>query len=590
MSQDLQNSSWDNSNVYTTLSDPKLASDMGVVLKNLQTIDDKKNATDLETVKSIYRLYLDTCMTLHSMLTFGNCMTSVNALDYAAKSFLDKTNKTYIDVSKSFKPIQLLVLRSSEEFYKAFLDDPRTAGLDFILGKERERNDFLLSDNEEVLLTGFSTDGLSAWGKLYSDISGAMKINVDGVVMGLSGASNILGLDDRKKRESAFRAINAGWRENEIAANAILNSINGWRNENCNARSTKKELHYLDSACHSAHITRATLDTLMETTYNKRSIGQEVLKISAAELGTERLGPWDLLAPAPTKNKTKTSTISYPEAMNIIEKAFNEVDPSMGAFARMMEEKKWIDCATTENRAPGAYCTKFAAQKEPRVFMTYDGSMKSVITLAHEIGHAYHTWVMRDLDWSHTFYPMTLAETASIFAETTVRDYFVKHSSDQAELKSILWQDIQSAQSFLINIPARFEFEKRFVEKRKINFVSVPETKELISESLKHWYGETLSEYDEMFWASKLHFHMSGRSFYNYPYLFGYLFSMGVYAKKAEFGADFHPRYVALLMDTGRMKAEELVMKHFNEDITKEDFWLKSISIVEKTLAKYKSL
>jgi oligoendopeptidase F len=186
---------------------------------------------------------------------------------------------------------------------------------------------------------------------------------------------------------------------------------------------------------------------------------------------------------------------------------------------------------------------------------------------------------MRDIPLNETFYPMTLAETASIFAETTVRDYLLKTSKSQEAMKNILWQELESAQSLLINISSRFEFEKSFVEKRILRNVTVPETKEIMIASQKRWYENTLSEYNEMFWASKLHFSISGISFYNYPYLFGYLFSLGIYAKKEDLGADFHNRYVELLRDTGRMNAEDLILKHFNEDITKKDFWLKSIKI-----------
>ncbi|MBY0414035.1 MAG: hypothetical protein K2Q18_07710, partial [Bdellovibrionales bacterium] len=375
---------------------------------------------------------------------------------------------------------------------------------------------------------------------------------------------------------------------NEISACAILNSINGWRNENFKVRSTKKPFHYLDSSCHSAHITRNTLDALMTTTYEKRKFGQEVLHTMAKDLNIPKLAPWDLMAP--TLAGSSEDKISYPRAIEIIKAAFHEVHPSMSDFAQMMVDKKWIDCNTSDTRAQGAYCTGFAIAREPRVFMSYDGSMKNVITLAHEIGHAYHSWVMRDLPMSEAGYPMTLAETASIFAETTVRDYLLKNSESKDELKAILWQELESAQSLMINIPSRFEFEKRFVEMRMEKNVSVPEIKDLMVASQKHWYEDTLTEYDEMFWASKLHFSMAGRSFYNYPYLFGYLFSLGIYAKKDSMGADFHKLYVNLLRDTGRMSAEDLVMKHFNEDITKKDFWLKSIAIVEKSFQKYKEL
>ncbi|MBC7427928.1 MAG: M3 family oligoendopeptidase, partial [Bacteriovorax sp.] len=538
--------------------------------------------------KELHRLYLDTDVVFYKLGSYAMMANSVNALDYEAKALSDKVNKLSNDFMKAVKPMQLCVQRSPVDFFNAFVDDPRTKELTFKLTNMRKQLDHLLSVNEEVLLTGFSLDGLNSWGKLYNDISGSMKVMIDGKSIGLATAKNLYSNDDRTLREKAYRAVNESWKQQEISACAILNSINGWRNENFKVRSTKKELHYLDQTCLAANITRDTLQALMSTTYDKRAVGHESLNLMAKELKINQLGPWDVMAPMPSS--TATSKISYPEAIQIIKEAFAEVHPDMAEFAQMMMDKKWIDSADSENRAQGAYCSGFANVREPRVFMTYDGSMGNVITLAHEIGHAYHSWVMRDLPLCETFYPMTLAETASIFAETLVRDYLLKTSKSNEEKKLILWQELESAQSLMINIPARFEFEKRFIELRKTKNVTVPETKELMVASQKYWYEETLSEYDEMFWASKLHFSMSGRSFYNYPYLFGYLFSLGIYAKKDSLGADFHSRYVELLRDTGRMNAEELIQKHFNEDITKKDFWLKSIRIVEDSVKKFKTL
>ncbi len=603
--KNLQTASWDNSNIYKNLKDPKIEEDLKIIETNTRTIESKKSFfndlmiqiennqmeelyNSMELMKELNRLYLDTNIIFYKVTTYAMTSTSVNALDYDAKALSDKANKLSVSFLKAFKPVQMCILKSPADFCMLFLDDERTKELAFKLTMDRKQIDHLLSVNEEVLLAGFSLDGLSAWGKLYNDISGAMKVTIDSEIIGLATANNFYSNNDRVKREKAYRAINESWRQQEISACAILNSINGWRNENFKVRSTKKELHYLDQTCQAANITRETLDTLMTTAYDKRSVGQEVLRLMAKELNLDNLGPWDLMAPAP---ELKTAEqISYPEAIAIIKEAFGEVHTEMADFAQMMMDKKWIDCADSANRAQGAYCTGFANVREPRVFMTYDGSMKNVITLAHEIGHAYHNWVMRDIPFTEAMYPMTLAETASIFAETTVRDYLVRTSKSKEELKSILWQEIQSAQSLLINIPSRFEFEKRFVELREKKNVTVPETKELMIASQKYWYENTLSEYDEMFWASKLHFSMAGRSFYNYPYMFGYLFSLGIYAKKEQFGSDFHSRYVKLLRDTGRMTAEDLIQKHFNEDITKKDFWLKSIRIVEDSVSKFKEI
>lgn len=603
--KDLQTASWDNTNIYKNLQDPKIDEDFKQLELNTATLKTKSalynqlilqienNDTaelykEIELTKQLTRLALDSDLIFYTLASYASVSISVNALNYEAKALLDKVMKLSTEFSKAIKPMQLCIQKSPSDFFMAFLDDSRTRELAFDYTQKRKQLDHLLSTNEEVLLTGFSQDGISAWGKLYSDISGAMKVNIDGQTMGLATANNFYSSSDRVKREQAYRAINEGWRQNEISACAILNSINGWRNEDYKIRSTKRPLHYLDKSCQKSVITRETLDTLMQVTYDKRAVGQETLKLMAKELNVDKLGPWDLMAPKPTS--TSSNKISYPEAIAIIKEAFNEVSPEMGAFAQMMMDKKWIDCADSENRSQGAYCTGFASAREPRVFMTYDGSMKNVITLAHEIGHAYHSWVMRDIPFAESNYSMTLAETASIFAETTVRDYLLKTSKSNDELKTILWQELQSAQSLMINIPSRFEFEKRFVELRMKKNVTVPETKDLMIASQKHWYENTLTEYDEMFWASKLHFSISGISFYNYPYLFGYLFSMGIYAKKDSLGNNFHTKYVELLRDTGRMTAEELVLKHFNEDITKKEFWLKSIRMIEDSIQKYKNL
>ncbi len=270
--------------------------------------------------------------------------------------------------------------------------------------------------------------------------------------------------------------------------------------------------------------------------------------------------------------------------------AFGNFSPEMADFAKLMHDKRWIDSTPTPNRGSGAYCTKFASNREPRVFMTFDGTMSNVMTLAHELGHAYHNWIMKDLKLGQSSYPSTLAETASIFAETLVRDAILENSKSLEEKKTILWQEVESAASFMINIPARFEFEKNFLEVRNKKNLTVPETKELSRQSWEMWYEDTLTEYNQMFWASKLHFSMTHMSFYNYPYLFGYLFSLGIYSKKNELGSKFKDLYLNVLLDTGSMTAEDLIQKHFNEDISKKDFWMSSFGIVKKSIDTFEAL
>jgi oligoendopeptidase F len=197
---------------------------------------------------------------------------------------------------------------------------------------------------------------------------------------------------------------------------------------------------------------------------------------------------------------------------------------------------------------------------------------------------------MRDLPLEETSYPMTLAETASIFAETVLKDVMIEKSKTQEQKLEFAWAHIEGAVNLLLNIPARFEFESSFYQKRKERTLSARELCELTDEAWTKWYGDSLTENDKMFWASKQHFAISHLSFYNFPYTFGYLFGLSIYARRKTLGKNFWPTYQAILRDTGRMKAEDLIQKHLGEDIRTTEFWQKSIDVVKSQIEDFKKL
>jgi oligoendopeptidase F len=602
MSDKLQNITWDNTNVYSGFDDPKLNTDLENVQREILSF--AKEATQFEELigsadaennnwmtkaRTLTRKSLDISLDLQLMSVFASCKTSVEADNKQAKELASKVQKTWSDLSKAQTPLDLFILRSSDKFFNDFISEDSVSETKFMWEHARKENDFLLSVKEEVLSTGLSVDGLHAWGKLYNELAGNMTIEVDGETMGLAQASSVLRGPDRAARKSAWEAVNKGWSTHQDSAAAVLNAINGWRIEINKTRSSKRELHYLDKSCHQSRITRKTLNAMMDSSYETRSVGQRALKGMAKVIGVDKLGPWDILAPCPTKGE-KSQPVSFPDAIGLIAKAFDKFSPDMGEFARMMAEKRWIDSLPTPKRSPGAYCTGFGKLREPRVFMTYTGTMGNILTLAHELGHAYHNWVMRDLPLSETRYSMTLAETASIFAETLVRDAVLSECQTDEEKLNILWQDAESAGALLINIPARYEFEKILVEERFKRNIPADDLKAMMNDAWAKWYEETLVEYDQMFWASKLHFSISSLGFYNYPYLFGYLFSLGIYAQKDKYGEKFPELYKNILRDTGTMTAEDLIKKHLDQDIESPEFWKDSISIVENSITKFEEL
>ena len=516
------------------------------------------------------------------------CTGSQDARDPLAKQLASRARALNADLFKTLAPIEDLMLGLPEAEFEQLMQDPLLGEEEYRLRHERRLQDQRLPVEAEQLVIGLGTDGLHAWGNLYNDLVGKIRLVIDGREMGLAEASNLLSSPDRALRKEAFDAISAGWEGEQETVAAILNALNGWRLELSRQRGKVRTLDALDLSCHQSHIERATLDTLMQETWQARHLGQRALGLMARRLGIEELGPEDLFAPPPASSHR---SIPFEEAIEIIALAFTGFDPEMGEFARMMAERGWIDAAPTPNRRTGAYCTKFADPVEPRVFITYAGTMDNVITLAHELGHAWHNWLIRDLPMSQRSYPMTLAETASIFAETLVRSALFEQAQSAEERQAIAWAEADGAATFLVNIPARFDFEQALVAEREQGYVSSARLKALTDEAWGRWYEESLGRYHPMFWAAKAHFSIAGFGFYNYPYLFGYLFSLGVYqqliSRQAAGEQDVAQAYRALLRDTGRMSAEELVVKHLGQDIREAAFWQGSLALVAAAVDRF---
>jgi oligoendopeptidase F len=212
--------------------------------------------------------------------------------------------------------------------------------------------------------------------------------------------------------------------------------------------------------------------------------------------------------------------------------------------------------------------------------MTFGGSLGDVQTLAHELGHAFHAWVMREVRPFSCEYPMTLAETASTFAEGILCNAFVEDDRFPGFMKAQLMNTrLDHAALFLLDIHMRYLFEKALYGERRAGELSVSRLKELILAAQRQCFGDVLAEdeMDSMFWASKLHFYIVGVSFYNFPYTFGYLLSEGLQARARKEGRDFLPKYEQLLRLTGSHPAEEVVARSAGVDLTREDFWQEAI-------------
>jgi len=256
-------------------------------------------------------------------------------------------------------------------------------------------------------------------------------------------------------------------------------------------------------------------------------------------------------------------------------------------------KKRWIESEPRAGKRPGAFCTGSLLTEESRVFMSYAGSMNDISTLAHEIGHAFHSAQLNGLRPFLQEYPMTLAESASTFGEMILADGILndKKVSDAQKL-NVLTNTINHGIAFLIDIPIRFNFEKAFHEERMKGEVSVSKFKELMTTAMQNQFGDLLEKdgANPMFWASKLHFYISGVTFYNFPYTFGYLLSRGLFGMFQKEGQAFLPKYQEFLRLSGSDMAHKVAKKAVKADLENTEFWKQAIMSHEPELAMFEKL
>lgn len=593
--------SWDLSDEYESVDDPKIQVDLSELndsldkVGSLNVVLEQQNTVDAVAAAQALAKLSEQCeCLLENVYVFANCLLSVNAQDEGAQKLNGSLQIYRKRLGDLFEPLAQYIDGASEEVIAQYLSDPEILPSAFLVKHSRQRRHENLSLAEESIVNGLSQSGIHAWGDLYDQLSGSLQCEVlvgnETQNMGVAQASALTMSADDDQRQCAWQAINDAWESQDESCAAAINAIAGWRLEMCEQRSGEREVHYLDAPVHMNRISRQTLDTLLEVAFDNKALAQRAAKLQARAYAKEGFGPWDNRAPAPIIGGGGIVPIAFNEAIDIIATAYGDIDPSMGAFVRMMADNKWVEGTVGPAKRPGAYCTGFTKSRHPRVYMTFSGGQSDVITLAHELGHAFHSWVMRDLPDSQLSYGMSLAETASTFGETLVRDALLAKSTSQQEKLDIMWEEMSALTSFMLNIPTRFEFEQNFFEARRKRPLRPQELKNMMSEAWQSWYGDALTEPDPMFWASKLHFYISGLSFYNFPYLFGYLFSLGVYARKDASGGRFYEQYVALLRDTGRMSAEDLAAKHLNVRLDEASFWQATIASLESRVDAFEQL
>lgn len=480
----------------------------------------------------------------------------------------------------------------SEDLFSSFVRREAFEGAHYYLSRLREESRRTMSAEREALAADLGVNGIQAWGRLYDALSGKLEFDMRypdgrGGRLPVSQRRSLMEDPDRRVRKAAFEGGNAAWQTVEDSAAAALNAISGTRLTLNRHREIKE---FLEVALFQSAISRKTLDAMFEAIYANLELPRRVLRLKAKFMGAESVAWYDLGAPLALKGE---EPLPWDQGNALVKKSFCRAYPALGNFFQTITDRSWIDWEPRAGKRPGGFCTGSLLTKESRIFMTYNKALGDVLTLAHEAGHAFHSSLLRDLRPYARSYPMTLAETASTFGELILIRGLLDDPAVSAARKALLLDmEIGQAAIYLMDIPVRFEFEKAFYEERAQGELSVSRQKTLMVETQRRVFGDVLEKggEDPYLWASKLHFYITGVTFYNFPYTFGFLLSRGLFAVFKREGPDFLPRYEGFLRLTGSAAAEEVARRTIGRDLESPEFWSDAIRSLEEPLSRLETL
>ena len=590
---------WDLSNVYAGLDSLELTADIAWVRDAsaaLQTLyeDELKAVTPeapAEEINSAVSTVVDQLNAV--ILKFATIRAYLHS--YITT---DSYNKEALRLASEFDQVMVgfrnvnVVLEAWIGQFKARLPEVLALGNSagehaFPVTEIAEQSQYLMSEKEEILATELGLAGASAWGKLQGTITSQKSVDfdLDGEIQSLPMPAliNLHAHPDENVRRRAYEAEMAAWEEVREPLAACMNGIKGWVNT---LNAHRGRVDALAEPLDQARIDRETLDAMMSAMQDSFPTFERYFKAKAARFGQDALPWWNLFAPVGKSEMTFT----FEEAREFILENFGTFSAELRDFAQGAFENNWIDAEQRSGKRGGAFCMSVPAVKESRILCNFDGTLDQVMTIAHELGHGYHNFNMFQADKTmlQRETPMTMAETASIMCETIVFNAILENVTDPDEELALLETALIGDSQVIVDIYSRFLFEKEVFERRVKAELNSDELCEIMDHAQAATYGAGL---DPAFrhpymWTWKPHYYSAGLSFYNFPYAFGMLFGVGLYAIYQRRGAEFVPDYKKLLSSTGEAPAAELAAR-FGIDIRSKQFWADSLAVIAKRIDRY---
>ena len=535
-------------------------------VKTLETIDPLeglKTGTDyLEKMFAYGNRLVEYCMLRQAANTLDGEASSGGSQVMGALSTMAGPKAIYKDWAAKLPNLMELV--ASDEVLREYT---------FLYSNIQSSSVFQLPGMGEEIMAKMELSGSSAWGDLQQFLTSTVPVSYRGEKTNLSAIRNLAYDPDPAVRKDAYEAELACYERISDSVAFALNSIKLETLTDCELRGYESPL---DRTLKEAHMSRATLDAMLGAMDEYLPKFWQYLKAKGKALGHENGLPWyDLFAPMGnmTDKYTAESTREY------LVELFDRFDGELADMVARAFDNAWIDFYPRSGKSGGAFCSGVDCLHESRILTNFDGQFTDVVTLAHELGHAFHNQCIDSHRVLNHDYSMPLAETASTFNECIIMNAAIQNAKDDGERLALIESQLQDVTQVICDIYSRYRFESMVFEKRKEEFLHSGTLCGLMTEAQKLSYGDGLDEkvMHPFMWVCKSHYY--GPTFYNFPYAFGALFARGLYAQYERDGADFVPKYKRLLYTTAVATAEDTA-KVADIDLTDKEFWRSALQMV----------
>ncbi len=539
----------------------------------------------------------DETAALHSMLSlleefhtladrvghFISLKQSTNTSDGKTVSLMNQFSQKFSGITKANARFNRYVAEI-DDLDACIEQDALLKEYSYLLHTIKEDSNYLLSDDVEDVLSKMNISGGEAWANLQEYLTSIVEVDYKKEATTLSQIRNMAYDSNPQVRKSAYEAELKAYDKIRDAVAFSLNSIKAQVLTECELRGFASPLAM---TLHNAHMKQETLDALLHTMQSYMPKFHAYLKRKAELLGYKNGLPWYELF-APLGEETKTYRVE--EAKEYLLKHFRPFAEDMADMMERAFDESWIDFFPRKGKVGGAFCANLSGVKQSRVLTNYDGALGDIVTLAHELGHAYHGMMIENHRPLNTDYSMPVAETASTFNENIIMNAAIEEAKGQEKI-TLIENQLQDLTQVICDIYSRFLFEKTVFEKRKDSFMFADELEAIMIETQKQAYGDGLDpDYLHPYmWICKSHYYSSGLSFYNFPYAFGALFARGLIVKYQEEKEAFVPKYRELLKATTVSSVED-VAAMADIDLCDEAFWTSCLDTCAQRIDEFLEL